>query len=54
MLMNVIDEIKLPRSESLQDTLDEILEPESKSKTWQGCLADGLVAALEVRVAQGH
>jgi hypothetical protein len=54
---DIVNSIREPREESFQDTLSNLLEqnetPESQSKANNplGCLADGLVAALEVSSA---
>jgi hypothetical protein len=54
-LLNVINNVKQPRMESMQDSLDTLMNQsdsstsDNKPLNYLGCLADGLVAAIEVR-----
>lgn len=50
ILINVLDDIKKPHMDPSQNSLDSLMNPRFEEKPWVGCLADGLVAAIEVRV----
>ena len=50
ILLNVVNDIKQPRLDTGHDLLQSFMEPNGKPSSSLGCLADGLVAAVEVCV----